>query len=71
MVCSPASWARVGGIRQAGADGSRAVVIMPLWEHDSLVWHREFADALADRLKEHDHRRSRPGVAQVLRGHIV
>jgi hypothetical protein len=37
-------------IRQAGADDSRAVVIMPVWEHGSLVWHREFADALADRM---------------------
>jgi hypothetical protein len=37
-------------IRQAGADDSRAVVIMPVWEQDSVIWHREFADALADRL---------------------
>jgi hypothetical protein len=46
-------------IRHAGADDSRAVVIMPVWEHDSLVWHREFADTLADRLNEHDRSRSR------------
>lgn len=46
-------------IRHAGADDSRAVVIMPVWENDSLVWHREFADALADRLNEHDRSRSR------------
>jgi hypothetical protein len=39
-------------IRQAGADDSRAVVIMPVWEQDSLVWHREFADALADCLAD-------------------
>jgi hypothetical protein len=37
-------------IRHAGADDSRAVVIMPAWERGSLVWHRESADALADRL---------------------
>jgi hypothetical protein len=37
-------------IRQAGADDSRAVVIMPVWDHESLVWHREFADTPADRL---------------------
>lgn len=41
-------------IRQAGADDSRAVVIMPVWEQDTLVWHREFADALADHLNERD-----------------
>jgi hypothetical protein len=46
-------------IRQAGADDSRAVVIMPVWEHDSLVWHREFADALVDRLNEDGERKSR------------
>lgn len=56
-------------MRQAGADDSRAVVIMPSWQEDSLVWHREFADALADRLNEHDHRTSRIGVAPVPRGH--
>ena len=37
-------------IRQAGADDSRAVVIMPVQQQDSLLWHRDFADALADRL---------------------
>jgi hypothetical protein len=41
-------------IRQAGADDSRAVVIMPVWKQGALIWHREFADALADRLKAHD-----------------
>jgi hypothetical protein len=51
-------------IRHAGADDSRAVVIMPVWEHDSLVWHREFADALADRLNEHDRGRTRNSQAQ-------
>jgi hypothetical protein len=56
-------------IRQAGADDSRAVVIMPVWEQNSLVWHREFADALADRLNEHGHRVSRMGVGPVPRGH--
>jgi hypothetical protein len=40
-------------IRQAGADDSRAVVIMPVWEEDAPVWHRELADALADRLDAH------------------
>jgi hypothetical protein len=43
-------------IRHAEADDSRAVVIMPLWEQDSLVWHREFADRLADHLNEQDRR---------------
>jgi hypothetical protein len=57
-------------IRQAGADDSRAVVIMPVCEQDSLVWHREFADALADRLNEHDQRTSRIGIAPVRRGHV-
>lgn len=56
-------------IRQAGADDSRAVVIMPVWEQDSLVWHREFADTLADRLNEHGHSTSRIGVAPIPRGH--
>jgi hypothetical protein len=46
-------------IRQAGADDSRAVVITPIWDQGSLIWHREFADTLADRLNEHDHSRSR------------
>ena len=53
-ACSIASQlALLEEIRQAGADDSRAVIIMAVWEHDSLVWHREFADALADRLNEH------------------
>jgi hypothetical protein len=39
-------------IRQAGADDPRAVVITPVWEQESLIWHREFADALADRIAE-------------------
>jgi hypothetical protein len=51
-------------IRQAGADDSRAVVIMPVWEQDSLVCRREFADTLADHLNEHDHSRSRNSRAQ-------
>jgi hypothetical protein len=46
-------------IRQAAADDSRAVVVMPVWERDSLIWHREFADALADRLNEREYGRSR------------
>ena len=51
--CSIASQlALLEEIRQAGADDSRAVVIMPVWDQDSLTWHREFADTLADRLKE-------------------
>jgi hypothetical protein len=68
-ICSIASQlALLEEIRQAGADDSRAVVIMPVWEQDSLVWHREFADALADRLNEHSYRTSRIGVAPVPRG---
>jgi hypothetical protein len=39
-------------IHHAGADDSRPVVITPVWEHNSLVWHREFADTLADHLNE-------------------
>jgi hypothetical protein len=51
-------------IRHAGADDSRAVVIMPVREEtDSLVWHRQFADALADRLNEHDDRARQIGLA--------
>jgi hypothetical protein len=57
-------------IRQAAADDSRAVVIMPVWEQDSLVWHREFADALADQINQHDRGTSRIGVAPVPRGHV-
>jgi hypothetical protein len=56
-------------IRQAGADDSRAVVIMPVWEQDSLVWHREFADTLSDRLNEHYSRANRIGVSPMPRGH--
>jgi hypothetical protein len=56
-------------IRQAGADDSRAVVIVPVWEQDSLIWHREFADTIADRLKEHDSRNSRTGLAPVPGSH--
>jgi hypothetical protein len=37
-------------IRHAGADESRAVVITPAHEQDSLIWHRESAATLADRL---------------------
>jgi hypothetical protein len=48
-------------IRQAGADDSRAVVIMPVWEQESLVWRREFADTLADRLNQHGLNPSRIG----------
>ena len=57
-------------IRQAGADDSRAVIIMPVWEQDSLVWHREFADAMADHLNQCDSRNSRTGLSPVPRGHI-
>lgn len=56
-------------MRQAGADDSRAVVIMPMWDQDALVWHREFADALADRLSDQDSRNSRIGLDPVPRGH--
>ena len=50
-------------IRHAGADDSRAVVIMPAWEQDSLIWHRESADTLADRLNERHSRASGIGRA--------
>jgi hypothetical protein len=50
-------------IRQAGADDSRAVVIMPVWKQGTLVWHREFADALADRFDRPDDRASIIGTA--------
>jgi hypothetical protein len=43
-------------IRHAGADDSRAVVIMPAWDQGSLVWHRESADTLIGRLNEHQSR---------------
>jgi hypothetical protein len=46
-------------IRQAGADDSGAVVIMPVWKQNSLSWHREFADALADQLNKYEHKDSR------------
>jgi hypothetical protein len=52
-------------IRQAGADDSRAVVIMPVWEQDALIWHREFADTLADRLNEDNSRANSIGMAAV------
>ena len=55
-VCPPGlQLALLEEIRHAGADESRAVVIMPAWEQDSLIWHRESADTLADRLNEHEH----------------
>jgi hypothetical protein len=50
-------------IRKAGADDSRAVVIMPIWNQESLIWHREFADTLADRLNNHDRNISRIEIA--------
>jgi len=56
-------------IRQAGADDSRAVVIIPIWDHDSVVWRREFADALADRLDEHETRAKPIGAAPALHKH--
>ena len=56
-------------IRHAGADDSRAVVIMPVWEQDSLTWHREFADTLADRLNEHHTRASKIGITSMPPGH--
>jgi hypothetical protein len=69
-VCPIASQlALLEEIRQAGADDSRAVIIMPVWEQGRLVWHREFADALADRLNEYDYTTSRIGVAPVPRTH--
>jgi hypothetical protein len=57
-------------IRHAGADESRAVVIMATWEQDSLIWHRESADTLADRLHEHENSARGFGVASTPRGHI-
>lgn len=55
-VCPPdLQLALLEEIRHAGADESRAVVIMPAWEQDSLIWHRESADTLADRLNEREH----------------
>ena len=51
-------------LRQAGADDSRAVVIMLVLEQEAVAWHREFADALADRLNEHPDTRNRLGVAR-------
>ena len=50
-------------IRHAGADESRAVVIMPAQEQGSLIWHRESADTLADRLNEHENSAKKIGAA--------
>jgi hypothetical protein len=70
-VCSTAlQLALLEEIRHAGADDSRAVVIMAAWEEDSLVWHRESADALADRLNEQENRARRLGAAPMPRGHV-
>lgn len=67
-VCSTAlQLALLEEIRHAGADDSRAVVIMPAWEQDSLVWHRESADTLADRLNERENRAGEIGIAPVPR----
>jgi len=69
-VCPPGlQLALLEEIRHAGADESRAVVIMPAWEQDSLIWHRESADTLVDRLNEHDYRTSRIEVGPIPRGH--
>jgi hypothetical protein len=57
-------------IRHAGADESRAVVIMPVWEQESLAWHREFSDVLADRLNEHHSRANGIGVAPIPHRHV-
>jgi hypothetical protein len=56
-------------IRQAGADDSRAVVIMPVRDQTSLVWHREFADALADGLNEGENRARNIGLGRMPHGH--
>jgi hypothetical protein len=65
-TCPTASqFALLEEIRHAGADDSRAVVIMPTWQHDTLAWHRESADVLADRLNDHIHSSSRSGVPSV------
>jgi hypothetical protein len=70
-VCPPAQQlALLEEIRHAGADESRAVVIMPAWDQGSLAWHRESADTLADRLNEHENRARDFGVAPVSRGPI-
>lgn len=70
-VCSPAhQLALLEEIRHAGADESRAVVIMPAWEQESLIWHRESADTLADRLNEHESRAGGIGLAPLPRGHV-
>ena len=70
-VCPPAlQLALLEEIRHAGADESRAVVIMPSWEQDALVWHRESADILADRLNEHENSTRGIGVASAPRGHV-
>jgi hypothetical protein len=69
-VCSTAlQLSLLEEIRHAGADDSRAVVIMPAWEHTSLVWHRESADTLADRLNDHFNGAMEIGIAPVPRGH--
>jgi len=56
-------------VRHAGADDSRAVVIMPTSQQDSLVWHRKSADVLlADRLSEQEDRTTLDAAA-LPRGH--
>jgi hypothetical protein len=68
-VCPPGlQLALLEEIRHAGADDSRAVVIMPAWEQDSPAWHRESADTLADRLNEHENKARKIGVAPVPHG---
>jgi hypothetical protein len=63
-VCPPGlQLALLEEIRHAGVDESRAVVIMPAWNQDSLAWHRESADTLADRLHEHENSVTGFGVA--------
>jgi hypothetical protein len=52
-------------IRHAGADDSRTVVIMLAREQESLVWHRESADTLADHLNQHENRARGSGVVPV------
>ena len=70
-VCPPGlQLALLEEIRHAGADESRAVVIMPAWEQESLIWHRESADTLADRLNEHENRAGGIGLAPLPRGHV-
>jgi hypothetical protein len=57
-------------IRQAGADDSRAVVITAAWKQDSLIWHREFADTMADRLNEHAQRTNTIEAISTQHGHV-